>query len=334
MINLRRRDSDIPLPSDEGIIDIPIELVNDFLVNPLNSMRDYACIPTNAISPFFTALDLLDSCLKDYNPFNSDIKEFDRDFVCNDEFFRYIHADLAYTKDGLGIAMSHIPYWVYIDKPVETDKDTVEIMSIPQPFIVIDFSCRIVAEKGKQIKLSIVQDLIMELTERRGFYINLITFDRFESVQMIQNLRDLGFNAAHLSTDRTAHKVVVNYDKENNIDRVSTEKQYNSAFECVRTAVNESRISIPFHEDFYQETRGLEYLPEEDKVVKSPHSSDDLISAIAGSAYNASNNEFPDIVVKEDESTKDDHYKEFSGYGALDEYFPEQKFPYHNVGLY
>jgi hypothetical protein len=259
------------IQQETGILDVPIELVNEFISNPLNSLRDYACIPTRAISPFFTDYEKLDMCIikAEDNPFDSSLRSFIESYQCEDDFFRYLHIDLGWTKDGLGIAMCHIPKWKEIERVIE-DKENqkYEIVKILQPYIKFDFVGRIKSENRQEILISIAQDLILELANKRNFYINLVTFDRCESVQMIQTLREMGFNASHLSVDRTAYKIMVNYDKDNAIERVSTDKQYNAAFECFRYAVQEERVELPFHEDFYQETRGLEYIPKEDKVIK------------------------------------------------------------------
>jgi len=298
MINLKLKDSsqvdffNYEKP-DEGILYIPIELINEFITNPLGSLRDFACIPTNAISPFFTDTDKLDLAINDhYNPFDSITRSFDDKFRCEDEFFRYMHIDLAYAKDGIGISMCHIPYFVTLKRTIEDkEKKIFEEIEMALPYIKFDFNGRILAEGKSEILISTVQDLILELAYQRNFYIHLITFDRFESMQTLQTLREKGFNVAHLSIDRTAFKIIVDYERDDNIRKDSTEKQYNAALEATRYAISEERIWVCEHEDWYQETRGLEYLADKNKVVKSPHSSDDEIQSIAGSLFNAVNNE-------------------------------------------
>jgi hypothetical protein len=297
---------------DEGLVYIPIELINEFITNPLGSLRDFACIPTNAISPFFTDTDKLDLAVAgNFNPFDSTTRTFEDNFLCGDSFFRYIHVDLGWKKDGLGIAMCHIPYWINVSRAVE-DKETKEINieDVLQPFIKFDFVGRILAEGKTEILISTAQDLILELAYQRNFYVHLATFDRFESVQTLQNLREKGFNVAHLSIDKTAYKILVDYEKDDFIGRETTDKQYNAAMENLRYAIQEERVAICEHEDWYEETRGSEYLADKNKVVKSPHSSDDLIQAIAGAAFNAVNNELPETAKPREleESARDTTY--------------------------
>jgi hypothetical protein len=302
MITLRIKPEPPPFRADEGILQVPIELINAFLVNPLGSLRDYACIPTNAITPFFTDIDKLDAAIGGVNPFDSRTRKFSDDFVCKDEFFRYMHVDLAVKKDGIGISMCHIPYWTTVRRVIENKaEERFEEIEVTQPFIKYDFTGRILADGKSEMLISLAMDLILELQYQRNFYIHLVTFDRFESMQTVQTLREKGFNVGHMSIDRTAFKLVVNYDRDENIEKVTTDKQYNAAMECLRYAIQEERIEINPHEDWYQESRGLEYLADKDKVVKSPHSSDDLLQSIAGSAFNAANNELPEI----DEHAKD-----------------------------
>lgn len=333
MIPLKKKSDKEP-----EILMVPIELANAFIMNPLNALRDHACIATSAITPFFTDFDKLDSCVEKAgpNPFDSRTREFNSDFLCDTNFFRYMHVDLGWKKDGLGIAMCHIPYWKNVREIVEDDKTKVyENIDVLKPYIVFDFVGRIVSENQQEILISTALDLIFELSNNRGFYIHLITFDRCESVQSIQSLREAGFNASHLSVDRTATKVIVDYKKNQNLERRSTEKQYNSAFECFRYAVQEERVQVPFHDDFRQETRGLEYISQSDKVIKSPHSSDDLISAISGAAYNASNNEMPDIFEKElPKELQDRTYeRDYPDYGKLQTEESDIIFPNHSIGI-
>lgn len=320
-------------------IQIPIELVNEFLTNPLNSLRDYASIPTDAISPFFPDIRRLDKCLTPYNPFDSTLRCFDEDFACKDEFFRYIHIDLGWKKDGLGISMCHIPYWVESEKVQEDkEKGIYEVVKVIQPFIKFDFVGRIISAEKSEILISSAQEIIFELAYKRGFYIHLITFDRFESVQTVQTLREKGFVAAHLSVDRTAYKIKIDYDKQDLVDRVSTDKQYNAAYECLRYAIQEERIEIPEHPDWEQETRGLEYLADKDKVIKSPHSSDDLVQSIAGAAFNASNNEIAEQKMPKelDDNLKDKTYQDplyNQLYSYNNEVAPEYKHSNYSIGI-
>jgi hypothetical protein len=335
MLNLKVK------PAVPDILDIPIELINAFLVNPLGSLRDYACIPTDAITPFFTDLDKLDAAVdRNYsNPFNSSTRQFDESFRCEDEFFRYIHVDLAVKKDGIGFSMCHVPHWVSVKRVIEDKERMVfEEIEIIQPFIKFDFVGRILAENRSELLISTALDLILELTYQRNFFINLITFDRFESMQTVQTLREKGFNVAHMSIDRTAFKMVVDYEKDGNVDKQSTDKQYNAAMECLRYAIQESRLAVPYHSDWEQETRGLEYLADKDKVVKSPHSSDDLVQSIAGGAFNAVNNEIPDIPgdLKELPPEEQDHKYEGKDWAMQYAYSPDGsaagKFSNYSVG--
>lgn len=327
----------------KDIMEIPIEFVNDFLTNPLNSLRDFACIPTDAISPFFADIRALDACLNYENPFNQESREFSDDFVCRDTYNRYLHIDLATKKDGIGFSMCHVPNFVSVKRHIMNKITNIdEEIEIRQPYVKFDFTGRIVVrddEKGG-IPLNRVVDLVLELAFSRGFNINLITFDRVESTLIIQTLRDKGLNVGYMSIDRTAYKVVIDYDKEFNIDRVSTDKQYNAAFETLRYAVAEKRISIPWYKGWENETRGLEYVSDKDKVVKSPHSSDDGIQSVAGSAFNAVNNEFEGESLEQleaREKSTQDHKYDNKDYNVQYSYDNEQdineKFENYSVGI-
>lgn len=326
----------ISSPKESDIIEIPIELVNQFVVNPLNALRDYASIPTDAITPFFTDLvKLEESCKKEYhNPFDSIERSFDSSLYCDDDFFRYMHVDLAKIKDGLGISMCHIPYWIKTSVMVENkEAQRYEEMEISLPYIKFDFIGRVVSQDKQEILISTAQDLIFELSQNRNFYIHLITFDRFESTQTIQTLRENGYNVSHLSVDRTAYKVIVDFEKDFNIRKDTTEKQYNAAFEILRYAISDSRIYVPYHEDWEKEGKGLEYLADKDVVIKSPHSTDDLMQSCAGSAFNACNNEVPDDKVEE-ETDPDTTYDRKDMQSTIDyNQLNEDRYSNYSIGM-
>jgi hypothetical protein len=147
-------------------------------------------------------------------------------------------------------------------------------------------------------------------------------------------LRENGFNVGHLSVDRTAYKLIVDFDRDFNIRKDSTEKQYCAAFEGVRYAISEDRIWIPFHEAWDKETKGLEYLADRDQVVKSPHTDDDLIQSIVGSAFNACNNEGSEDKVEDDATVQDHTYEKKDMQTSVDyDKLNDDRYSNYGVGM-
>jgi len=286
--------------SERKTIKIPLSLKARFLSDPENFIRDIAAISTESISPFFRRKDKLTELLeksKDrYNPFDEDSLVFDEDFVCRDNFTRYMHIDLGLNKDAVGISMCHIPFfmdredWITGPEGLERNIDRV-------PFVNFDFIGRIKADKGEEIILSEVRQVIYELTNL-GFYIDLITYDGFQSVESIQTLRAQGYRAARLSVDRTSTKVLSVKLKEDKtgksnygIRRESTDGNIIAAWQSLKEVVYEDRIGMPYYEWVIEEARGLQEDRVKQKIDHRPKGTSDVIQSVSGSTFNAVVNE-------------------------------------------
>ncbi len=174
------------------IITPPIELKTEFEKSPERSLRDLDARPLLAISPYFRNKGKVKDALKKtiINPFNEKNLTFDESFKCDDNFFRYIHIDLGLKKDAVGIAMTHIPRFIAIDKTnIVSGNFTTEILNMPE--IIVDFVGRVTAaQPGEEILFSDVQEIIYQLTDL-GFFIQLISFDKFQCLSKDTKLKML-----------------------------------------------------------------------------------------------------------------------------------------------
>lgn len=281
-------------------IRIPLSLKANFLRDPENFIRDIAAISTESVNPFIRRkakiLDWEERSKKFSNPFDEDALIFDEDFGADDEFNRYMHIDLGLTKDAVGISMCHVPYF--------TDRETIisgpdgpDVKIDRVPFLSFDFVGSIKANKGEEIILSEIRQIIYELTNL-GFHIDLITYDGFQSVESIQTLRLQGYRAARLSIDRTSTKVLSVKQRDDRqgksnygIRRESTDGNILAAWESAKELIYEDRIHTPYHPLLFEEARGLQEDRKKLKVDHRPKGSSDLMQSIAGSAFNAINNE-------------------------------------------
>lgn len=273
------------------IVKIPLDMREEFYRNPEKFMRDYANIPMRAVSPFFRNKSKVMSVV-DFsrtNPFDEkNIRFFDQDLVCrlNPHKLRFLHIDLAVKHDGAGISMAHCSE--FVDRR-EYNAVRKEYIVSKGPFVYFDFIGRITAQRGADIDLSAIEFFIMDL-RRRGFPIGLITFDQYQSTQMIQNLERVGFTCARLSVDRTTTKVLLDQGKPEGYKKVSTSNQFLAAMQCWKDLVYESRASIPFHPEYRVEMESAEQV--NDKIQYPVHCHDDLIQTLAGTSFNVVNNSF------------------------------------------
>ena len=117
-----------------------------------------------------------------------------------------MHGDLAITGDRAGIAMSHIR--TYTERQPHAGSETTE----PRPVIHNDFVFSFEADLGarspdgasapREVQIRWYRQLAWELIAR-GFYIASVTFDGFQSTDMIQIFLSRGIGSKVLSVDRT-----------------------------------------------------------------------------------------------------------------------------------
>lgn len=229
------------------------------------------------------------------NPFDDISMVFNEDFYPDEktsDLNRYIHVDLGGTGDACGFSMCHITHMVEIIRET-TDKEGVPRKIITRsPYAVFDFVGRMFAPEGKEFIGPDVLDLIFEIVNR-GFIVNLVTFDGWQSSQLITMLREEGITSSTLSIDHTAKRVLVDPGSSDKfyIKKESTDRQYLAAYECVKEAMYEERLDIPEHEFFEIECLSAELDSKRNKIIHNVRGSIDMLQSIAGSLYNATNNE-------------------------------------------
>jgi hypothetical protein len=278
------------------VIRIPLDLKANFLRDPENFIRDIACIPTESTRPFFKLRDRVrkveNTAYK--NPFDENSLVFDDDFLPNTThlFQRYMHIDLGIKKDAVGISMCYAPHFV----TRSINKITAEGNNIEQvrlPYVKFDFLGRIKAGKGEEILISSIRDIIYNI-QKRGFYLALITFDGFQSVDSIQILKAHGFRVGRVSIDRTSTKLILDKRAKDGsgVRRESTDGQTLGAMQALKDSCYDERLSMPYHEYWVKEALGAEIDYKRNKVDHKPRGTIDLLQSMAGSVYNLINNEF------------------------------------------
>ena len=155
------------------------DFLDDFVRDEHGALRDYAAVPTHALTPFFQDADILDrnavpgtTCPID------DHLRISPDFKPEIGMTYFFAGDLSVSGDRTGIAMAH--YNPFIDK------------------IILDFSKAVDAPKGSRVDYGPIRTLIMNLRDR-GFHIKTVAFDQFQSNDSINQLTMAGFNAIQVN---------------------------------------------------------------------------------------------------------------------------------------
>ena len=172
--------------------EIPGEFRQSFEVNPEKSKRDFGATPSLTLEAF----DKTGYKIKTYfNPKRTHpldkAEKFVPAFECDaeDSELRYIHIDLALSKDACGFAMGCFDGYDTSGKERRMK-------------VKIDLMMQIKAPKGGEIKFNRVRDIIYTLDEL-GFDIAKVTYDGWQSVDSRQILEDKGYETDLLSVDRT-----------------------------------------------------------------------------------------------------------------------------------
>lgn len=171
-------DRDIDLITNKGFNgeaewwEIPGDFRQSFDTNPEKSKRDFGATPSLALEAF----DKTGYKVKtNFNPARvhpvDKANKFSPDFQCavDDQELRYIHIDLALTKDACGIAMGCFNGYDTSGKERGLK-------------VKIDLMMQIKATKGGEIQFSGVRDIIYALDEL-GFDIAKITYDGWQCIR-------------------------------------------------------------------------------------------------------------------------------------------------------
>jgi hypothetical protein len=223
----------------------------DFYRNYMDALGRFACMPPEAVDAFFKSREKIE---KAFNNMNIPVDSFGRmeDWFQPDKDKEYfIHVDLAQKHDHCAVAMAHVNRWVNV-------KVTNEY-SQPAPIVEIDAVRFWTPTADKSVDFTEVKDYILSL-KTRGFNIKVCTFDRWNSHDMMQQLKQYGINTELLSVAK---------------------KHYDD----MAMMISEERVSGPAIKLLIDELLQLRIT--RDRVDHPRKGSKDLADAVCGSIFNA-----------------------------------------------
>jgi hypothetical protein len=164
----------------------------------------------------------------------------------------FVHVDLARVQDNCAVAMAHV------DKFKKAMFDAENEVS---PEVVVDVVRYWKPDRTRPVDFADVRDFVISLN-RAGFNIQLVTFDRWNSDQIIEQLNSIGIKAEKLSVDRDHYSELA-------------------------LLMGQYMIKGPDVDLLKDELKRLVVLPN-GKVDHTNKSSKDLSDAVCGAVYNAS----------------------------------------------
>ena len=234
----------------------PTRKIDDFKIAFLTDIGDammrFLCTPTYSSDAFFKQKEKLEKCMTLRNPVDN-YKRFDESFKPDPDKVYYVHADLAQRHDKCAVAIAHVERWVNI----QVIKDYEQVA----PIVVVDAVVWWEPKIEGPVDLSEVKKWIMNL-RREGFNIGMITFDRWQSFDIQQELKAVGMRT----------------------DTVSVAKKH---YEDLAMMIYEERIAIPMIPILLEEMSELKITDNGKRVDHPRKKSKDLADAVCGAVFGA-----------------------------------------------
>lgn len=232
----------------------PTRSIDDFKIafykNSIDALSRFACMPPDAVDAFFRSREKIETCFSGTNGVDSTGRFFES-FKPQEDKEYYVHVDLAQKHDHCAVALAHVDKWVTLS--------TFNDHEVINPFVVVDAVRWWTPTADKTVEFKDVKNYILELRSR-GFRIKKVTFDRWNSFDIMNELKSLGMNSETLSVAK---------------------KHY----EDMQMLVAEERIYGPRIDLLVEELLQLRII--RDKVDHPRKGSKDLADAVCGAIYNS-----------------------------------------------
>jgi len=233
----------------------PTRKIDDFKIAFLTDLGDammrFLCTPTYSSDAFFKQKDKLERCMTLRNPLDTH-RRFDPGFKPDPDKVYYIHADLAQKHDKCAVAIAHVERWVNI----QVIKDYEQVA----PIVIVDAVAWWEPKVEGPVDLSEVKKWIMNL-RREGFNIGTVSFDRWQSFDIQQELKAVGMRT----------------------DTVSVAKKH---YEDLAMMIYEERIAMPMIPLLLEEMSELKIM-KNNRVDHPRKKSKDLADAVCGAVFGA-----------------------------------------------
>ena len=233
----------------------PTRQIDDFKIAFLTDLGDammrFLCTPTYASDAFFKQKDKLINCMTLTNPVDS-FRRFAENFKPDPDKQYYVHADLAQKHDKCAVAIAHVEKWVNI----QVIKDYEQVA----PIVVVDAVAWWEPKVEGPVNLSEVKQWIQNL-RRLGFDIGMVSFDRWQSFDIQNELKQVGMRT----------------------DTVSVAKKH---YEDMAMLVYEERLAMPAIDLLFDELTQLKIM-KNDRVDHPRKKSKDLADAVCGAIFGA-----------------------------------------------
>ena len=222
-----------------------------FYTDPQDALMRFACMPPDATDAFFKNRAVIEKAFANPKLNVDEYGRFDDTFKPNPERTYFMHVDLAQKHDHCAVALAHVEGWVTM-KIGENYKQAA-------PRVVVDAVRYWTPTASKSVDFTEVKDYIISIRDRE-FNLKMVTFDRWNSHDMMQQLGVHGIKTEILSVAK---------------------KHY----EDMSLTLTEERLHGPKIQLLIDELLQLRIV--KDKVDHPRKGSKDLSDAVCGAVFNA-----------------------------------------------
>lgn len=227
------------------------DLESEYIRNPIEARARFECEPPNMEDAYFRDADLVRKAFNySEDPVDEEDGTYKPWFNGSDGKVRFIHIDLGLKRDRAALCMVHSAGFKEI-----TTSMGVETL----PVLNVDLVHSWEASHGAEINFASVRQMIIDLC--RKFDVALVTFDRWQSVEMVQSLRAQGVNADFHSVKK-------------------------SAYDTLMTSIYDTRLRGYWNELLVEEELLKLRLFANNKIDHPATGSKDLADALAGAVFN------------------------------------------------
>jgi len=222
-----------------------------FYSDPQDALMRFACMPPDSTDAFFKNRAVIEKAFANPKLNVDEYGRFDDTFKPNPERTYFMHVDLAQKHDHCAVALAHVEGWVTM-KIGENYKQAA-------PRVVVDAVRYWTPTASKSVDFTEVKDYIISIRDRE-FNLKMVTFDRWNSHDMMQQLGVHGIKTEILSVAK---------------------KHY----EDMSLTLTEERLHGPKIQLLIDELLQLRIV--KDKVDHPRKGSKDLSDAVCGAVFNA-----------------------------------------------
>ena len=216
-----------------------------------DAMQRFACVPTFSSDRFFKQTEKVRAAMTLRNPLDQ-YRRFEETFIPDPDKKYFVHADLAQKHDKCAVAIAHVDKWVNI----QVIKDYQQVA----PIVIVDAVAWWEPKTEGPVNLSEVKQWIQNL-RRLGFDIGMVSFDRWQSFDIQNELKQVGMRT----------------------ETVSVAKKH---YEDMAMLIYEDRLAMPAIDLLFEELTELKIM-RGNKVDHPRKSSKDLADAVCGAIYGA-----------------------------------------------